>query len=212
MKKVKSYYEVLGLSPDATSEQIQVAYRRLARQTHPDVGETGDRERFLQVQEAWEVLACPLRRKQHDQALRRQQVARRRGAAFSGGVGKLHGASLSPWTDLFEQLRRRLEGGQFAARRATPHVELVLSAAEAARGGDFMLSLPLAIDCRWCGGSGRQYFGCCPACGGRGTQPQQVTVGLHVPPGVGNDCLAEVSLDRYGLAGRSLLVRFYVEP
>ncbi|RME07682.1 MAG: VWA domain-containing protein [Anaerolineae bacterium] len=61
-------YELLGLSPSATPEQIQQAYRAAARKLHPDVNTTpGATEFFLQIQEAYEVLSHPERRRLYDQ-------------------------------------------------------------------------------------------------------------------------------------------------
>jgi curved DNA-binding protein len=59
-----NYYSVLGIEPTATSEQIKAAYRKLARQHHPDSG--GDAEKFKQVTEAYDVLKDPHKRAAFD--------------------------------------------------------------------------------------------------------------------------------------------------
>jgi curved DNA-binding protein len=64
----KDYYEILGVSPETPTDQIKRAYRKLARQYHPDVSKLPDSEkRFKEINEAWEVLQDPKKRKQYDQ-------------------------------------------------------------------------------------------------------------------------------------------------
>lgn len=67
---VGSQYEVLGLQPSATPEEIKARYRELAKATHPDVSGARDAaERFVAVRKAYEVLSQELLRAEHDQAL-----------------------------------------------------------------------------------------------------------------------------------------------
>src|SRR5256885_14652096 len=64
----KDYYKTLGVSKDATAADIKKAYRKLARQFHPDVSRSADAsKRFKEVNEANEVLSDPSKRKRYDQ-------------------------------------------------------------------------------------------------------------------------------------------------
>src|SRR5437588_4880641 len=63
----KDYYEALGVTRDASAEEIRRAYRRLARQYHPDVNkEPGAEDRFKEISEAYEVLRDPEKRERYD--------------------------------------------------------------------------------------------------------------------------------------------------
>jgi curved DNA-binding protein CbpA len=64
----KDYYEVLQIIPEAESEVIEGAYKRLAAKYHPDNKKTGDADRFRLIREAYEILADPVRKKEYDAA------------------------------------------------------------------------------------------------------------------------------------------------
>jgi DnaJ-class molecular chaperone len=75
-KAATDYYRVLGIDPDAELPTIRSAYRRLARRYHPDVAENKNSgRRFLIIQEAYEVLSDPERRRKYDRLISRPVLA-----------------------------------------------------------------------------------------------------------------------------------------
>jgi curved DNA-binding protein CbpA len=66
---VQNLYEILGLKPHATTEDIRSAYRRLAREHHPDITGHSDAVRFREIRLAYEILSDPLSRARHDRGL-----------------------------------------------------------------------------------------------------------------------------------------------
>lgn len=60
------YYQILGVDEEASGEEIRSAYRRLVRRYHPDLGGDAEAEKFRRVQEAYETLSDPERRRQYD--------------------------------------------------------------------------------------------------------------------------------------------------
>ncbi|NPV65814.1 MAG: J domain-containing protein [Anaerolineae bacterium] len=94
MTTYKDYYSVLGVSRDATQKDIKRAYRKLARQYHPDVnpGDKKAEERFKEINEAYEVLSDEEKRRQYDQLGAQYQQWQR-----MGGQGNV------PWEDLIRQ-------------------------------------------------------------------------------------------------------------
>ena len=200
MASSRDFYEVLGISRDAGADEIKRAYRRLAREHHPDrhPDDAQAEERFKEVTQAYEVLSDEGKRKIYDelgmdaaaigfdpeQARTYQQWARR-GASGSGGKGNGFPSDLSDILgDLFGG-----EGWAGFGRRAGPRsgpdirAEMKVSFREAVTGGERRISLdrPGAPQiCPRCGGSGKlrgtgqgalPIQVVCNVCGGEGVVP-----------------------------------------
>jgi len=140
---VRDLYEILGVGRDADDEEIKRAYRRLAREHHPDTG--GDEEQFKELTTAYEVLRNPETRANYD------RYGDPRGP---GGVGDFGG-----FGDLSDLIASVFGGGgrgsatvSNAGRDAL--VDLVLTLEEAATGGPHEVDVNLARTCETCGGSG----------------------------------------------------------
>lgn len=186
------YYETLGVSRQASAEQIKKAYRKLAMQYHPDRNDAPDAEaKFKEVTQAYEVLRDPQQRDLYD---RYGEAGIRRGAGTDFGMGGFSFADAfevfmrefgggGAFGDLFQQRRR---GGP--RRGSDSRVRLRISLAEAAIGVKKTLRLRLLKACAACGGSGAE----------AGTSP----VTCHVCSGAG-----EVRSVQRSLLGQFVSVR-----
>src|SRR5919198_817085 len=163
----RDYYELLGVTRDASADDIKRAFRRLARELHPDVSEAPDAEhRFREVVEAYEVLSNSERRQLYD---RFGHAGLRSGgfqpSAFDlGSLSDLFSAFFGD--DLFGVGGRmaRARGADIAAR-----VEIDL--AEVATGTKREVPFGVAVPCDRCGGNGAEPdtpISTCQTCGGNG--------------------------------------------
>jgi molecular chaperone DnaJ len=163
------YYELLGVSRSASEADIKKAFRRLARELHPDVSDAPDaQDRFREVVEAYEVLSKAETRELYD----RYGHAGLRSGGFQ--PGHFDFGSLS---DLFSAFfGDELLGGRGGRTRgpdlaATVEIELL----EAARGTTRDVPFEIAVACSRCGGSGAEpgtQVTACPSCGGAGRLQQ----------------------------------------
>jgi curved DNA-binding protein len=161
----RDYYEVLGVPRDASEEDIRRAYRKLARQNHPDVNkEPGAEDRFKEISEAYEVLRDPEKRERYDRLGANWKAGQDvsgaqgfegfEGFGQQGGFGDIRfdfggGDAGGDFSDFFEGLfgARGSRGGRragfdgFSMRGSDQEMVLELSLEEAARGGRRKISL-----------------------------------------------------------------------
>ena len=147
----KDYYATLGVKPDATDAELKSAYRKLARKFHPDVSkESGAEEKFKAVNEAYEALKEPARRKSYDQL---RAGGYRAGDEFQGPPQNWQretdfdvGEGGEDFSDFFESLfgRAGARGGRSARgpqRGRDLHATIGIDLQTAYRGGSERVSL-----------------------------------------------------------------------
>jgi molecular chaperone DnaJ len=167
------YYAVLGVRRDAGADEIKKAYRRLARELHPDVNpDPQTQERFKEITQAYEVLSDPEKRQMYDLGADPFAAA----AGGPGGFGT--GFPFSDIMDAFFGTGASQRGPRSRARRgrnATIRLELDLT--ECAFGATRELVVDTAVVCPTCAGEGSApgtHPETCDNCGGRG-EVSQVT-------------------------------------
>jgi len=150
----RDYYETLGISRGASEEDLKKAYRRLAKQYHPDANkEQGAEARFIEINEAYETLSDPQKRAIYD----RYGHAGLNGSSGAAGFGDF--AGFSSINDLFETFFAGASGTQRRTgtqRGADLRYDLTISFEEAVFGCQKEIELPRWEACSNCKGSGAQ--------------------------------------------------------
>jgi len=171
----RDYYEVLGLSREASETEIKKAYRRLAREHHPDAnpGDPGAEDRFKELTEAYEVLSNVQARQAYDTY--GHQVPR--GAGPGGAPG---GDPFGGFQDIFETFfGDRLgesgfgsffggTGARTPSRGSDAEVEVEISLREAASETEREVKVQIVKECSVCSGAGGTETRQCGTCGGAG--------------------------------------------
>jgi molecular chaperone DnaJ len=168
----RDYYEILGVSRNATDEELKKAYRRLAKQYHPDTNkEAGAEARFIEVNEAYETLSDSQKRAIYD----RYGHAGLNGA--SGGMGGMGFGDIGGFSSINDLFETFFAGATGTQRRSGPQrgadlrYELTITFEEAVFGCQKEIELPRWEACTTCRGSGAQpgtSTARCSACQGTG--------------------------------------------
>lgn len=194
----KDYYATLGVKKDSSPEEIKAAYRRLAKQHHPDLHPEKDKAaasaKFKEINEAYEVLSHPEKKSKYDQlgpdwenaAPPPPRSSRREAPGGFGGDAE----SFEGFSDFFRDLYGGAEGGFASGGRGGPRrgqdveAEMSLSLEDAVRGGEKRITMNAPAPCPSCGGSGRKGRGFCPVCGGVGETTREKTITARLPAAV----------------------------
>lgn len=182
MADKKDYYDVLGVKKDATGEEIKKAYRKLAKQHHPDVksGDNASADKFHEVSEAYEVLGDDKKRSKYDQFGHAAFDPAAGAGGGGGGAGGFNG--FGDFSGGFGDIFDSFFGGGTSQRRNGPvrgtdlRMELRITFKEAAFGVTKEVRLNKDATCEMCGGSGAKKGTqpkTCTHCGGSGQIRQQ---------------------------------------
>jgi curved DNA-binding protein len=206
----KDYYEILGVPRTASDAEVKSAFRKLARQYHPDVAKDKKKaeEKFKEINEAYEVLGDPANRKKYDQLGAnwksgsefrpppgweqftggRAYQRRGQGEGYEfhfGGTG---------FSDFFEQLFGSRRGGfgrgtdfseeDFAERGRDIEGDIMVTLEEALRGSLRSVNVRRSVVCVQCDGHGRRGAHVCNVCGGSGQVTKTDAYQVRIPSGV----------------------------
>lgn len=192
MAAQRDYYHVLGVAETATTDEIKKAFRRLAKQHHPDRNPNNPQaaERFKEINEAHDVLSDAAKRKKYDQLRRYGAFAGPGGGGFSpgyGGSARRGGAGgrtapnesgdfdisdLGGLGDIFSSIFGRRGAGGREAEPEEVETSVTIPFRVAALGGAVPITLAMPEVCPTCGGNGAAKGATvnqCPECKGRGT-------------------------------------------
>ena len=189
MVKEKDYYKTLGVSKNATKEEIKTAYKKLAKQYHPDLNKSHDAtEKFKEINEAAAVLGDDQKRQQYDQfgTAGEQFQGFQQGFDFSDIMSGMGGFGLD-----IDEMVERIFGGGFSGQTRTRRrqrgsdlrYDLEIELEDAAFGSAKTISIPRMEECGRCRGTGAENsddIATCNECNGRGvtTRTQRTPFGI----------------------------------
>jgi molecular chaperone DnaJ len=221
----KDYYVVLGVSRTESRRGIRAAFCALAKHYHPErIGPQGQRF-FQEILTAYQVLADPAKRQYYDRgllpAVGKVPVPQRPlGPAPEGGsvptvpeplpiVSQL-AIIRPPVEEILEQVLKNFTRGGMPQEEPLKsfNVQVVLSPAEAARGGMARITVPVFYPCSACAGSGREGLFPCSACEAQGVIEEEETISVPIPSMVGDYTLREIPVR--GLGIHNLTLRLYI--
>jgi molecular chaperone DnaJ len=222
----KSYYAVRGVTPSASPDEIRAAYRRLAKEFHPDRC-TGGGERFVQIQEGDSSLNDRDSRSAYEKPLFRSPVKRSRPAGSPPEAEPLiprqrpvDMGEISPFgsfqtfapspDEIFDWLWNNFSSldPPKSGRLQNLTLEILLTSEEAVRGGNARIMVPAHAVCPVCHGFGDVGFHECPRCAGEGAISGEMPISISFPAGLMRDHALVIPLERFGIKNLRLTVLF----
>jgi DnaJ-class molecular chaperone len=195
----KDYYQILGVSRNASEKEIKQAYRRLARKHHPDLNpnDKSAEAKFKEINAAYEVLSNPEKRKKYDQFGDQweyaEQFAKSGGQErvrwdFNRGGTTFEYGDMSEFGDIFSSLfgdagiGSRMKRGPQRGQDIESPIEVSLE--EAYHGSTRVIQFQTAEPCTACGGTGKVGNRVCTICNGTGGKVIPKRLEVKIPAGV----------------------------
>lgn len=221
----KSYYVILGIARNASADEIKSAYRRLAKEYHPDCYDGSDKT-FREIQEAYSVLGNPLRRIEYErQIVQRRKVPvmhryRQEPEPLIPNEKPVDLGKISPvrsfqthdpsYDEIFDWLWNNFSSLNQPKSRRIQHLtmEVPLTRQQAYSGGTAQVMVPARALCRTCQGHGNIGPYECARCSGEGEISGEVPISISFPPGLTRDHAVVISLKRFGINNTNLTVLF----
>jgi molecular chaperone DnaJ len=225
----KDYYLILGVSRGENFRGIQEAFRELAKIYHPDrAGPEGTRK-FQDIQEAYEVLSDPEKRKLYNHGLPQDEVKinYHPEPIFSRPPSRPEPLVPRPMSllrdfetiqpsfePLFERFVRNFTRQEIPKSEGLEslNVEVILTPEEAASGLTVPIGVPVFHICYQCGGSGRDWLFPCLECNAQGIIEAEETVSVHVPAMVRDRAVVEIPIHGLGIHNFYLRLHIRISP
>ena len=211
----KDYYQILGVSRNASEKEIKQAYRRLARKHHPDLnpGDKSAEAKFKEINAAYEVLSNPEKRKKYDQFGEQWEYAEQ--FAKSGGQERVRWdfgrggttfeyGDLSDFGGIFSSLFGDSgKGSRMRGPRRGQDIEstIEVNLEEAHHGSTRVIQLQTEEPCTACGGTGRVGNRVCTMCNGSGGKIIPKRLEVKIPAGVRDG--SRIRIAGEGVSGRA---------
>jgi DnaJ-class molecular chaperone len=230
----KNYYLILGITPDATYEEVKSAYRRRAKEYHPDRFVEGNQP-FLDIQEAFAVLGNPAHRRAYDRSLKDTRVfgvtrsaqepetldfrkpaaeplRKRRDEYDLGDASMVRSfrAYTPSFDEIFDRLWRNFSSLAHSKGEMLQNlnVEFLLTPDQAQKGGHVRIMVPARALCPTCRGRGGIGFYECWRCAGEGNITGEFPVMVAFPAKTQDGFQVEIPLDQFGIRNIYLTVLF----
>ncbi|OAA31423.1 molecular chaperone DnaJ [Kosmotoga arenicorallina S304] len=181
----KDYYEILGVSRDASKDDIKRAYRKLVKQWHPDAYKGSDKkqaeEKFKEIQEAYEILNDPQKRSMYDRFGYVGEPGYSGGGRTTGNSGGFFEDIFGDFQDIFDVFfggSRSTQGRrtQRSVKGEDIHTTITVEIKDVINGKISFLEYDRKVACSACNGTGAEKgtsFSTCPRCNGTGTVTEE---------------------------------------
>jgi molecular chaperone DnaJ len=208
----RNFYQILGVPPQAGSDDIKRAYRRIAFAFHPDVGERSDPQRFSEAHEAYQILSDAEQRRDYDIRLgNRQRMAEPLRSSSPVTITEDFLTVRPSLDEMLDHIRQNFFGHR--PKSGGPYrrlgMEAILEPDEARFGCRLPFDVPCYVTCERCAGTG-EWWGVCRDCYGRGIVEGVKLMVLEIPPGTRDGERYEIELGDIGIGNLLLEVRILV--